>query len=265
MERLRIDPDEAVDSATFSPGVARALEILEALGASAGGLSLSELSSKLGFPKNAVFRITNTLKARGYLARDERTLKFRLTDRLLRVSQPRVERRGLIEVSMEPMRELRDLCRETVQIGRRFGDEGVILEQVEGLHPLRISVDAGLRFPLYNNAPGKLLLAHLEDRPRAQAIRRLALAPSTSRTITGREELSRECDRIREQGYSTDFAEADEGIHCVAAPVRGPGGEVLAALWISAPSRRLPRSSFASAGDQVRRAADRISARLQAP
>jgi DNA-binding IclR family transcriptional regulator len=43
---------------------------------------------------------------------------------------------------MDAMRELRDECRETVQIGRRFGDEGVILEQVEGLHPLRISVDA---------------------------------------------------------------------------------------------------------------------------
>src|SRR6185436_19181643 len=159
MERLTSEPD----SATFSPGVDRALEILERLGAAAGGLTLSELSAQLGFPKNAVFRITNTLKARGYLARDEKTLRFRLTDKLLRVSQPRVERKGLIEVPMDAMRALRDECRETVQIGRRYGDEGVILEQVEGLHPLRISVDAGLRFPLHNNGPGKLLLAFMSD------------------------------------------------------------------------------------------------------
>ena len=79
MERLTNEPD----SATYSPGVDRALEILERLGSEP--LTLSELSASLGFPKNAVFRITNTLKARGYLARDEKTLKFRLTDKLLRV------------------------------------------------------------------------------------------------------------------------------------------------------------------------------------
>ena len=151
MERLTNEPD----SATFSPGVDRALEILERLGGAAGGLTLSELSAQLGFPKNAVFRITNTLKARGYLARDEKSLKFRLTEKLLRISQPRVGRRGLIEAAMEPMRALRDEVGETVQIGRRSGDEGVILEQVDGLHPLRISVDAGLRFPLHNNEIGR--------------------------------------------------------------------------------------------------------------
>ena len=261
MERLASEPD----SATFSPGVDRALEILERLGASDGGLTLSELSAQLGFPKNAVFRITNTLKARGYLARDERSLKFRLTEKLLRLSQPRVDKKGLIEVSMDAMRALRDECRETVQIGRRFGDEGVILEQVEGLHPLRISVDCGLRFPLHNNAPGKLLLAFLPEAARAAALKRIAMPASTSRTLTDRAELARECARIREQGYSVDFAEADEGIHCVAAPILDPQGEAIAVLWISAPSRRLPRAAFAEAGAQVQRAAQRISLSLRTP
>ena len=261
MERLSGDPD----SATFSPGVDRALEILERLGASEGGLTLSEMSAQLGFPKNAVFRITNTLKSRGYLARDERTLRFRLTEKLLRLSQPRIERKGLIEASMDAMRGLRDECRETVQIGRRFGDEGVILEQVEGLHPLRISVDAGLRFSLHNNAPGKLLLAFMADAPRAAAMKRLPLTASTPRTITDRQELARECERIRDQGWSADFAEADEGIHCVAAPIRDPQGEVIATLWISAPSRRLPRSSFGEIAVLVQRAGRRISETLARP
>jgi DNA-binding IclR family transcriptional regulator len=261
MERLTNEPDSAV----FSPGVDRALVILERLGSAAGGLTLSELSSKLGFPKNAVFRITNTLRARGYLARDEKTLRFRLTDKLLRVSQPRVERKGLIEVSMDAMRALRDECRETVQIGRRFDDEGVILEQVEGLHPLRISVDAGLRFPLYNNGPGKLLLAFLPDPQRAATIRRLTLTASTPRTITDKTDLARECDRIREQGYAVDFAEADEGIHCVAAPIRDPQGDVMATVWISAPSRRLPRAMFAEVAVPVKRAGEIISERWRMP
>ena len=254
--------DDAVDSGLFSPAVERALQILETLGE--GPRTLSELSAALDLPKNAVFRITNTLRARGYLARDPRTLKFTLTDRLVRVSQPRVEKRGLIETAMEPMRRLRDVTRETVQIGCRSGLEGVILEQVEGLHPLRISVDAGLRFPLYNNAPGKLILAHMGDVERRAVIDKLDLLPCTPRTITDKRELERECARIREQGWSPDNAESDEGINCLAAPVLHAGA-LVAVLWISGPSKRFPKSLFPEASRHVMAAGREIGERLAAP
>lgn len=256
-------PAEDVDSGIYAPSVERALALLEHLAAAPAGLTLSELSVQLEFPKNAVFRITNTLRDRGYLARDGRTLRFSLTEKLVRLSQPRVERKGLIETSMAPMRTLRDATRESVQIGRRCGREGVILEAVDGLHPLRIAVDAGLRFALHNNAPGKLLLAHLPPAERAAMIDALELVPSTPRTITDRRELARECERIREAGFSTDFAEADEGIHCVAAAVMAPRAGAIAALWVSAPSRRMPRASFADVAVLVRRAADEITRRLE--
>src|SRR5262245_36011472 len=44
---------DAVDSAVYSPSVDRALEILEHIGEAPDGLGLSELSARLGFPKNA--------------------------------------------------------------------------------------------------------------------------------------------------------------------------------------------------------------------
>lgn len=250
-------PDDAVDSELFSPAVERALQILEKLGG--GGRTLSELSEALDLPKNAVFRITNTLRARGYLARDAKTLKFSLTDKLIRVGQPRVEKVGLVEAALEPMRRLRDVVKETVQIGVRSGLEGVILEQVEGLHPLRISVDPGLRFALYNNAPGKLLLAWMHDRK--AVIEKLDLVPCTPRTITDRRELDRECQRILEQGWSPDNAESDEGINCLAAPVLHEG-RLVAALWISGPSKRFTRAMFADAAKHVMAAAREISEAL---
>jgi DNA-binding IclR family transcriptional regulator len=105
----------------------------------------------------------------------------------------------------------------------------------------------------------------MPDALRAATIKRLTLTPSTSRTITDRQDLARECDRIREQGYSVDFAEADEGIHCVAAPIRDPQGDVMATIWISAPSRRLPRAMFAEVAIPVKRAGELISQRLRTP
>jgi len=244
------------------PAVDRTLDILEHLSARTEGCTLSEISADLKFPKNAVFRITAALLSRGYLARDETTKRFNITGRFLQLSQPRNSRVSLAEAALGPMRELRDETRETVQLGVRNGLEGVILQQMESLHPLRISVDLGLRFKLYNNAPGKLLLAHLPDDEREKAFRVIDFAPCTPRTITDRDKMRQECERIREQGYSLDHAEADEGIHCVAGPVFGLFGKLEAALWISAPSRRLPKDQFFNAAQAVMRAAKSITDRL---
>jgi len=244
------------------PAVDRTLDILEHLSARAEGCTLSEISAELKLPKNAVFRITAALVARGYLAREESSKQFTITGRFLQLSQPRSSRVSLAEAALGPMRELRDETRETAQLGVRTGLEGVILQQMESLHPLRISVDLGLRFKLYNNAPGKLLLAHLPETEREKAFRAIDFVPCTPRTITDRDKMRQECERILEQGYSLDHAEADEGIHCIAAPVFGPFDKFEAALWISAPSRRLPKDQFFTAAQAVMHAAKSITERL---
>ena len=41
--------------------------------------------------------------------------------------------------------------------------------------------------------------------------------------------------RMAQLGYAVDNAEHEDFIHCIAAPVRGTGGEVLAAASMSVP------------------------------
>ena len=241
------------------PALERGLDVLEALNSAPGGMGISDLATRLGLNKNAVFRITHTLMDRGYLERDPATKQFRLSSKTLSLGQPRQGDVSLVEVSLGPMRALRDHTRETVQLGLPAGDEGVIIEQASGLHPLRIAVDIGLRFPLHNNAPGKLILAWLSAASRTALLERLPLPQSTSRTLTTPADLERECLRIREQGYSTDFAEADEGIHCLAAPIAPVAHQLLACVWVSAPARRLPRSQFASVARHVQECAAAIT------
>ncbi len=251
---------DAVESAV--PALDRSLDILELLSTTPTGLTLSELSTQLGFPKNSVFRITQTLLARGYLCRDSESMKFQLTPRLLRLAPPRWGNLSLAEISREPMMALRDETRESIQLGVLHGLEGVIIDQVEGLEPLRIVVSLGLRFPLHNNAPGKLLLAHLPTKQQDDVISQIKLTANTSRTITNKTELRRECERIVSQGYSTDYAESDEGIHCVAAPIIDPYQATVGTIWVTGPAKRLPKSRFRELGTQVSVAAQQISRRI---
>ena len=139
------------------------------------------------------------------------------------------------------------------------GNEGVIIEQIEGLEPLRIVVDIGLRFLLHCNAPGKMLLAHMPIPERKKRIEEMDLEARTSRTITDRSKLHLECERILDLGYSVDFAEGNEGIHCIAGPIFNPDQTLAGTLWITGPAKRLPKSDFAELGQKVRSAGERIS------
>jgi DNA-binding IclR family transcriptional regulator len=253
---LAAEPEESPGSV---PALDRTLDILELLSSTPDGLSLAQLSTHFGFPKNAVFRITQTLLARGYLVRDDQSMKFQLTPKLLRLAPPRWGNLSLPELARESMTQLRDETGETVQLGVLNGTEGVIIDQVEGLMPLRITVDLGLRFPLYNNAPGKLLLAHLPQEQREATLAKIKLESCTPRTIISRPAMRREFERIVSAGYSVDHAEADEGIHCVAAPIFSSDDRVVGAIWISGPSKRMPKSRFRELGAQVSSAGVRVS------
>jgi DNA-binding IclR family transcriptional regulator len=203
--------------------------------------------------------------ARGYVSREEVSLRFRVTNKLLQLAQPRVRDFSLVECALGPMRQLRDETQETVQLGLRVDDSGVVIEQVESRQAMRISVDIGLKFKLHNNAPGKVLLAFQHPKERERVLSRLKLERYTDRTITDRNQLRLECDRVVKQGFATDWAEADEGIHCVAAPVFDELHHFLAVLWVSAPSRRLPQEEFARLGARVIETARQISRRIAHP
>jgi DNA-binding IclR family transcriptional regulator len=247
-----------------APALDRGLAILEALDARPEGMSLSEISRVIHSPKNSASRLVQTLIVRGYVERDEATMIIRLTGKLLRLGHPRVGRVSLVECALEPMRALRDAVGETVQLGIPIGDEGVVIEQVESTQAVRICVEIGLRFGLHNNAPGKVLLAFQHPKAREKAVQRLKLARFTDRTITTKDALRQECERVAKLGYGTDWGEADEGIHCVAAPVFDRPNHLLAVVWASAVAGRMPKSTFAKVGVEVMKAAREIERRLQA-
>jgi DNA-binding IclR family transcriptional regulator len=247
-----------------APALDRGLAILEAMDARPEGLSLSEISRVIGSPKNSTSRLVQTLMVRGYVERDEATMIIRLTGKLLRLGHPRVGRVSLVECALEPMRALRDAVGETVQLGIPIGDEGVVIEQVESTQAVRICVEIGLRFPLHNNAPGKVLLAFQHSKACERTIQRLKLARFTAHTITTKEALRMECERVVKLGYGTDWGEADEGIHCVAAPVFDRPNHLLAVIWASAVAGRMPKARFPKVAVEVMKAAREIERRLGA-
>lgn len=68
-------------------------------------------------------------------------------------------------------------------------DEGIVLEQIDGLHNFSFKVKPGLRFPLHTSAPGKAYLASLSDEESGRIVSRLKLTRFTTKTITTQAKL----------------------------------------------------------------------------
>jgi DNA-binding IclR family transcriptional regulator len=102
------------------------------------------------------------------------------------------------------------------------------ISRVEADWPLRLHLPVGSTLPPHCCASGKLLLAFKEPTERAQLVSELPLQRFTERTITDRQLLASELDRIAATGYAVDNEEYVVGVACVAVPVRIANGEVIA-------------------------------------
>lgn len=241
------------------PMLDRALDVLEHLHAHPEGGSSSAIARSLGFPRNTVHRILNTLLAREYVRRDGATMCFTLSRKLAGMACDTARERGLMEHVLPVLRRLRDATGETSVVSILDHGEGLVLEQAQGTHPFRFVCEPGTRQSIHASASTKAILARLPQDECGAALPGVAFRRLTNRTIVTRRAFDRELDRVRRMGYAVDHGEALDGVHCVAAAVMDRLGRPVAALTVTGPAERMPPSAFTRIGGLVRVAADEVS------
>lgn len=244
------------------PALERGLEILEALRHHADGLGINEAARLLEIPVNSAFRILNTLLQYGYVQRDAKSKKFTLSTKLFTIACDHTAETSLVEAALPVMRELRDALKETVVVSVLSGQEGIVLEQVPGVHSFRFVCDSGARQALHASASTKAILAFLPEADREAAIAGMRMPRLTANTLTSREKFLQELRQVKKDGYALDRAEALEGVYCVAAPVFDRQDNPVAAITVTGPGSRLQPERLPEFGDKVKEYARRISETL---
>jgi IclR family acetate operon transcriptional repressor len=209
--------------------------VLDAIARSLAGLTAQELSAATGLSRATTYHLVQTLVAVGYVAPGPEH-RYRLA---VGVS-PLVEAfsRHVVPQDLVPLaRSLAQRTGETAYVAAREGSDLVLLCSVPGHH--QVSVSNSPVGPIehgHARASGKLLLALAPDDARERYLAANPLARMTKATITSREELLKEFERIREAGWSCDVEEFHDGVCCFAAPLAG--GAAPYALALSAPKAR---------------------------
>jgi len=232
----------------------RALNLMDLLRRTPTGLTSAEMRRLLSIPKSSCLYITNRLRERGYIVRDDESGRYRvgLTPLALAYASLREIR---CHLTAEPA-----LYRLAYQTGLSSAlgvfqrGRVLIVDRVEApefVHHLiydqfagpvsattsdrrrRLDRDIGRELPLHSTALGKVLLAYLQAEEVMDLLGLDTLPRLTPTTITSVRALLDQLETVRQQGYATADAEQFQRTRAIAAPVFDREGQVRAAVVLN--------------------------------
>jgi DNA-binding IclR family transcriptional regulator len=214
-------------------GLDRAAAILGAFDATHRELTLAAMVARCGLPRSTTHRTADRMIRLGWL--DKPKDRYRIGNRLFEVSGLAPIRHELREAVLPFLQDLYNATRTTVQLGVLTGTEVLVVEKITGHQPMPMLSQVGGTIPAHCSGLGRAILAY-SDTATIDAVIAAGLVPRTPRTLTTSVALLRELAAIPQRGWSVDREEGNIGVSCVAAPIFGPLGDVVAALSVTGAS-----------------------------
>jgi IclR family acetate operon transcriptional repressor len=237
--------------------VATALTVFEAV-ALHQPIGVSDLARTLGLSKSTVQRCLVTLQQTGWLRPESaQSSRWVITAKSFTLGRNAGDTADLVSSARPVMETLREQTGESIHLVIADGSNAVLLERLESPRAVRVFVRLGESGPLHLTATGKAILAFSRPEIRDGYLSR-GLAGLTPHSITDPAELRRELDRIRACGYAISVNERSEGASAIAAAVLNCAAPVAAAISISGPTVRFPKSVRQRYAELVMQAATRI-------
>lgn len=226
----------------MSKSLLKAINILDCF-AEKQEMSINDLMEATNMSKTTVFRLATSLEEGGLLVKEKRSshdVIFRLSLKFLTYGKYVSNRLQYNEVALPYMKQLNEEIDELVHLTVAEGNEAVYVETFYSSKPLRLVVTVGARAPLYAGSAPKLLLAGMKDKDLENYLNNVELEKITANTISSKEKLRVEIEKIRAAGYSISESENFDHTKGFSYPIYDYNGNIVAALGVSVPEKDYP-------------------------
>ena len=243
----------------INKSIDRALQILELFSLEKAEWGVTEISKALNIYKSNVHNVLTTLAEKGFVKKDPKTDKYKLGIKFFELGSVVIKNMDLRKIAHPYIEELSKEFNETVHLGVLDKGRVISIEGEESGKGLCSHIEIGKGTPLHCTAVGKAIMAYLSEEEINLIIRREGLEKFTENTITTKKDLKNEFKKIREQGYAIDNIEHEEGVRCVAGPIRDYTGKVIASMSISGPAFRINEDNIPLIAKKVKEYCNCIS------
>jgi DNA-binding IclR family transcriptional regulator len=237
----------------------RTVEILELIASTHRELTLSDIAKELSIPKTSAFDILETLVHSNMLYTKENGIKtYKIGVKAYSIGSNYSKTSLLLNASEPIIKELAEVTNLTILIAKETGGEIVFILKQEPEKKIIATPNIGDRLLVHTTSIGKSILAfsHKQDR----LLMQMDFSAQTDMSVTSKDELLREVEKIKERGYAISNRENETYTFSIGAPIFDHRGYVTAAIG----TLGLYEESYDPTRDiaLVKAAADRIS-RLQ--
>jgi DNA-binding IclR family transcriptional regulator len=239
-----------------APALEKGMDILELLADADSGLTVSEISQRLGRRMSELFRIIIVMERRGWLTKDPDSARYHVSYHVLKIAHRGTPAQSLSQAAAPVMHELSSRIDHSCHLVVRSGPHGlVILRQENPRRHANLSVRLGAVIKLTSSCSGQVLLAHLDPEERDRVLRTLPKPWDISKA-----KLDQTLARIRKRGFEVQPSPITAGVTDISHPIRGFDGRVMAALTI--PYLHVRDNSLPTTVDQTRKLLEEAARRI---
>jgi IclR family pca regulon transcriptional regulator len=239
--------EEASQEGRYSQSLERGLAILKAFTPDRPWMGIAEIAEELEMSRPTAHRYASTLVALNYLEQGPRR-KYRLGMRAGDPGRVAVGSTAIRNLPRRYLAELRDRSKCTAGVAVLHGGDIVYVDRVRsswrGESEVAWRLGPGSRLRASETAMGRVLIAHLSAEKQSEAIAAAVEDGSHGAAKSGKGKLSDELRKASEKGYAIADQVHVEGQTCVAAPLRGRDGEVIAAVEVAAVKAAFSRTEI---------------------
>lgn len=218
---------ETGTTANYSvPALDKALDVVELLGDSASGMSLTGISDALGRTKQELFRILVCLTERGYLVRDENQ-HYRLSTKLFEIGSQHASTQNLIARATPHMERLVGLVGQSCHLNIIIQNRMLVIARVECNADIMLTVRVGATFELHLRNSGLMGLAMQPDHYRERYWNQAGLSKQEVAMFESK------MSQYRKKGFAEEDSPVVMGVRDCAAPILGSGASLLGVLCVS--------------------------------
>lgn len=207
------------------PAVERAFQILRLIAAN-GPLPLTDIVDGTGLNKSTAFYTLRTLVALDMVLYNEQGRRYELGPGLMELGAAASDEMNDIAIAKRYLAELLERMNVTIVLYRRVNPfEIMLVDKIERVHRVRITLQAGTHVPIQGGSFGRAFLA-FDPAKTVDDVLKGGLQAFTPKSVTSVREFRRELAVVRDQGWAVDHEGYALGVSTVAAPIFGADGTI---------------------------------------
>lgn len=193
-----------------------------------------QLCKKLDIEKSTMSRLLKTLEEEGFITHLEKSNEIIATD-ITKPTNSKTRIELIVKKTNSLLEEIYSSTNECAYLGIFDNYKVLYLNQFDKSNRIiKTRNKIGLQAPLHTNALGKSILAFGNF-----DLEKVKLNSYTHNTITSLKSLEDTLKEVRENGYSIDDKEYQDGMRCVAVPLFNHQSILIGAVGISGTKDRL--------------------------